>query len=900
MATDGDRVTPERFVAIDLETTGLDPDDAEILELGAVQFVEGDAVETFSALVRPAGPIPPEIQTLTGIVSAQVAGCPPLEEVLPHFRSFVGDTTMVGHNIGFDLSFLEPALAEANLEPLPKDHIDTLLLAKLLFPTRGSHSLAELAALLEVHVPQSHRAAADARTAGELFLVLARRAGRIGKARTLELAEAAAGLPAMSRVFRRAAQGGVTQSLVSPEPGRNYWPRLRWAPVQTGDLRVEVRRFLEPDGPLAKVLPSYEPRREQVEMAARIVEALELREQLVVEAGTGVGKTLAYLVPCLLWSHRTHKKVVVSTRTKNLQEQIFRHDLPLLRKAGLAPVPTGLLKGMGNYLCLKKYHTEMHRAPVGKRADLLLPVVAWVGTTRTGDLEEGQTLLRAAMLVAADPATCTGARCPYRKRCFFFKARRRAQESGVVVVNHPLLVADLTSNKSVLGSYSFVVVDEAHALEQAALEALAADCGPGELDYRLQEVARLAAKQRSLLKALTGVSVAGPAFFELVQIAADRRAVHTPGDTGRRFRFSRGDEFHAAWMAEALALAEDVRALSAALAARSDRLLEGPKEGWDAALEFQGVAGALDEWRERLEMLAMAEEMDRVYWCEQRRGRWRLIASPVDVSAYLSDELFGAVEGGVCCSATLQVANDFDFFEKRVGLSGKGEVIEACFGSPFPFPEHMMAIVAAYLPSPSEDRFHEAVSRVVETTYRVLERGPMVLFTSHSLLRRSRTDLAELLNECTVLAQGLDGSRVSLQRQFAMSRRSILLGTDSFWEGVDLPGEALEFLVLTKLPFPVPSDPVIQAQAERVEARGGNGFEQYMLPRAVVKFRQGIGRLIRSKSDRGVVILLDHRLLTARYGRVFLDSLPVTPVVVHDEEALAATLLNWKQKVGWD
>jgi ATP-dependent DNA helicase DinG len=520
-------------------------------------------------------------------------------------------------------------------------------------------------------------------------------------------------------------------------------------------------------------------------------------------------------------------------------------------------------------------------------------------TTRTGDLEEGIALSRAARFIGADPATCLGARCPHRRRCFYQSARRQAQQAGLVVVNHALLIADLRAGGAVLGPYSFLIVDEAHALEQAALDGFGGACWPAELERRVRQVEAALGRGSALRESGMQLVAAADSVFDLVASAAQQLGVTAPEGVGRRLRFAGGDQFHGVWGSESLALAENVKRFTGEVRLSSRRLSTGSEAEARTAMDLQGIADVIDEWGQRVARFGLGEEQDRVFWGEQGRDRWGLVEAPIDVGDVLRESLFEAVGGAVCCSATLTVESSFDFFRERIGLGTSPKVTEVRFGSPFQLERQLMIAVASYLPLPREGGFPREVTRAVAAVSRVLGRGPMVLFTSHSLLRESRALLDGLMEGATLLAQGLDGSRSSLKDRFSRSREAILLGADSFWEGIDLPGEALECLMITKLPFPVPADPMVQAQAERVEAAGGSGFEHYMLPKAVVKLRQGIGRLIRTRDDKGVAVILDGRLLTARYGRVFLESLAVKPVVARTENELMALLSGWKTKVGW-
>jgi Rad3-related DNA helicase len=461
-------------------------------------------------------------------------------------------------------------------------------------------------------------------------------------------------------------------------------------------------------------------------------------------------------------------------------------------------------------------------------------------------------------------------------------------------------VADLAAGGSVLGPYAVVVVDEAHALEDTAIDGFGGACWPAELDRRLQQIGAAAPGRPELRAQLREVGGAGASLWDAVASAAAGLAGSSPEGTARRLRFTGGDRFQSMWSTEAHALAGKAGELVQGVRKESARLAGMGEEQAQAAAELEGLAAMLEEWHRRLEGFAVGDDEQSVLWCEQRRDRWGLVAAPIEVSDLLAELLFDAVETAVCCSATLTVAGSFEFFRTRTGVTASGRALESRYGSPFPLEQQVKAVVVSYLSAPRSEQFHRDVAHTVATASRVLGRGPLVLFTAHSLLRRSLSTLWELMGDTPVLAQGISGSRTGLRDLFSESREAILLGSDSFWEGVDLPGEALECLVMTKLPFAVPTDPLVQAQTERIEAGGGSSFDGYMVPKAAVKLRQGIGRLIRTRNDKGVAILLDRRLLTARYGQVFLDSLPVKPVVARNEEELITVLKAWKKTAGWE
>jgi ATP-dependent DNA helicase DinG len=684
----------------------------------------------------------------------------------------------------------------------------------------------------------------------------------------------------------------------------------------------EVIATLGERGAVARVLGRYEDRPTQRDMTAHVADAYNDGGVLLLEAGTGVGKSFAYLIPALAWARANHERTVVSTNTINLQEQLVGKDLPLLRQALETDdyTPTfALLKGWRNYLCLARLEGAMS----GQRTlfepdkhDELLGIVEWAGHTRDGTLSD-LPLAPAAEIwdeVSAEPDLCTRLKCPHFDRCFLFRARRRAAEADVVVVNHHLLAADLSVRQAsdnweeaaVLPPYRRLVLDEAHHLEDVAAQHLGLQVtsrgvqrllgrferrGKGLVPTLAFELvaeggqagqAGLALLRERLLPALSQARQATDALF----LRLHGRLEDVPGAQLRL-----DDEFavDSVW-AEGLSRELDtaisaLRTLGEIVEGVADRLAEGEETDRSRQLlqELRGVMRRLATIGDGLNraLRPASGGPPTVRWMErtgQRAQTLALSAVPLDLAPLLRELLWQRLDTVVLTSATLAAGGEFEFLESRLGLDGEKSpvTVREVFASPFDYPSQCLFGVPTDLPAPRDDEpgHDAALARVVTDLAFAADGGMFVLFTSHAALRRAAASLrGTLASRWPVLVQG-EASRDLLLRRFRDAGNAILLGTDSFWEGVDVPGRALRALVLNKLPFKVPSEPLTAARLERLAEQGSDGFTGYLLPHAALKLKQGFGRLIRSRQDVGVVLLLDSRVVTKRYGPLVLNGLP--------------------------
>lgn len=621
------------------------------------------------------------------------------------------------------------------------------------------------------------------------------------------------------------------------------------------NTRSALRQFFRPGGTLASAHPSFELRTGQMQMAEAVDAALSENRKLIVEAGTGTGKTLAYLVPALL----SGRRVVISTNTKALQEQLFFRDIPFLEKVFDRPLRVCYMKGRSNYACRQKIY-EADNTPVlsgmEEVADFQI-IQEWEKTTETGDRAEIATLPENSTAwgkIDARSELCAGSKCSQYDRCFVTMMHQRAAEADIIIVNHHLFFADLGVRRAeqaqILPDYNAVIFDEAHEIEDVAGQYFGFSVSTWKvLDLR-RDIAALSRIRKFGSEELDRIL----ARLEEISLNFFGRL---PGGDGRA-SFNGRDEFRALYGE----IYEDFVAAFDLLAGHLKLIHDAPQE---VVPLFRRTV----ELRDAVRLLIEGDNHGYVHWTERRNRGVFLQATPIDVADLLREHLWSKVDAAVLTSATLAVAGGFDYVESRLGLSDARTLIVP---SHFDYQSQALLYIPQHLPPPSSPAWVKAASEEIVRILNASQGRAFVLFTSYLQMRQIH-DRVSFMVEFPVLTQGT-GPRTALLDEFRKTPNCVLFATSSFWQGVDVPGEQLSCVIIDKLPFAVPNDPVVDARVRNIREAGGNPFYDYQIPQAAIALKQGFGRLIRTRADRGVLALLDHRITRQRYGQVFFDSLP--------------------------
>ncbi|MFN2451919.1 MAG: helicase C-terminal domain-containing protein [Candidatus Dormibacteria bacterium] len=891
------------LVAFDLETTGLSPKSDRIIEIGAVRFrSSGALLGDFDVLVDPGMAIPLAIERLTGISAALVEGAPTAAEAVAQFADFCAGAQLVAHGAAFDLGFCAGLLPQ---QFMGREVLDTLELARVLLPVAASHSLPQLSRDLGLVHLRPHRADSDAGATRDLLLhLLAVAAALPGETLRLmgslveplrsplrsffhvRVPEFRGAVPKRRAGLPATVAGGAPQAggaaRAAPSAGLPDDPRLPSGSRQS--LADRVAALCSPGGPLGGG-HGYEVRSGQQQMALAVAQTIDRSGRLLVEAGTGIGKSLAYLLPLSLHAQAPGARAVVATATIPLQEQLVDVEFPRVAAWLDHPPRVALLKGRQHYLSLRRWSRFLGRPDTGAhgvdldRVRFKLKVLTWLAETSTGDRAElrlGAAEEPLWRLVESAADDCLGAGCANwgNAGCYMTRARAAAAEADLVVTNHALLLADSERHGQLVGPHSVLVIDEAHRLEESATRQWGVRLTAADVQAVLERLPELEREAPASLAVARVHDGSGRLFGALKGFLTEHYGTDQPGNAslGLPEELRAADSFRPV-LRDAGALVSAVQRAAAelrALGSDEPAAPAGPERPEQLRDELELAALALEGIGASLERTLLAPRAGHVRWVALRAEQAELHEAPVEVGDRLREAVLRRPDAAVLTSATLSVGGSFDYVRHRLGLGGEGE--ELVVASPFDFLGQALTVVPEGIPRHDDPDYDAALQSLVADLGRRLGGRTLVLFTGYGPLRRLHAPLKRRLEPqgIAVLGQGLDGTRRQLLASFLANRRTVLLGTATFWEGIDVPGDALSCVVIAKLPFPVPTDPLVQARTAGL----GDPFRDHALPVAALRLRQGFGRLIRREGDRGAVVLCDPRIATHEYGPAFLAALP--------------------------
>ena len=899
----------QKFAVVDLETTGLRAETDRIIEVGIQVFTLDGPEESFSTLVNPKKKLTSFVTHLTGIEQADVEVAPMFSEIQTEIDKFITNKVIVGHNIDFDLNFLAKQGLTWNQ---PK--IDTLSLAYCLDYDSPDYKLETLMRRHGISQDQNHRALDDCVGTMKLFQIL------IEKMTDLEPVT-------LSRLYTISQKAGWDSAFILGELNQtgNLFaePRrdTKKTPIHQKPLvpisRVKKKNEVEennsvvtlnqifgPSGRLSETIDSFEDRPDQLSMAIQISGAMDNNERMFIEAGTGTGKSLAYLVPALLSASQKDMTTIISTNTLNLQEQLLDNDLPVALKCMetksqplMSSTKITVLKGRSNYLCKRRLENYLDRPTLTFEESMLLgKLLVWSEYTTTGDKSE-ISITRSNHNGMWRKLSAEGAgNCEFYDQCFLKTARDKAASAKVVITNHSLLFANIASGSSILPAYDHLIIDEAHHLEEQATNSFGYEIKLSNLNEIFEELNNSNGIILTNLKLLKGFIDSQDTMSVITSIESELKTVSARGkDTLKTLHYllrnvinspnhfpqvqeKAVDNLRTSPDWEQLELTtENLHIHLQQLIRFGNKVISISEPYFDHVL-IRNMRLDIDGWRDEITYLneklyesIFEPQNNAVYWIQylQSGNSVAIKMAPLDVSSTVKDHFFYDDSSVIMTSATLRTSGNFDYIQKRLGGEEiQSEVIE----SPFDYLHSTVCIEVEDTGDPREPDYLENVSIAIADAAIAAGGRTLGLFTSHSALQAVHRKISNLLegSGITVLSQGVSGSPKVLLDRLKIDHRSVILGTSSMWEGVDVRGDALQVVAITRLPFGVPSDPVFKARSEQYE----NPFMEYALPDAILRFRQGFGRLIRSHSDRGVFLILDSRTSKTRYGSEFLKALP--------------------------
>jgi ATP-dependent DNA helicase DinG len=931
-----------KFVVVDLETTGNNPKKGDkIIQFAAVVIEDGKITESFSSLINPKRSIPAFIEELTHIDDEMVKDSPLFAEIAPKVNSLLEGAYFVAHNVLFDLSFLQEELIQAGFEGFYGSVLDTVEMARIIFPTADGYKLSDLAVREDLQHDRPHQADSDAQVTAELFLILVNRLFQLPVLTLNQLSQLSGGL-------KSDLQQLIDEIILEIDPSSQKWHEYLeiWNTLALKKIQSHSSSTSRPfkdvfQFPLSeeekmkmvsKGFTSYEKRIGQFQMMDGVYQAFLSGMHTLIEAGTGVGKSLGYLLPLAYFAKESSLPVVVSTHTIQLQEQIIQNEIPLLSKILPFEVKSVLLKGRNHYISLEKFALSLLEENDNYDTTLTkMQILVWLTETNTGDRDElnlssGGNIFWSKI---KNEQTIFAMNKLWQEKDFYLRAKNEAQNADIIITNHSLLLSNLSAEKTFLPEFDYAIIDEAHHFEKVASQyfgttldylttrLLLSQFGQYEQRLLFHELELILddtkANKGNLIPTIkmnqlaADLSYEMDEFFKLTALYAKSSTPERRGLNRAKVRFIRekGGKEKTALIHSAERFAFLLKDLQSAISERLE-IIKNHKENLTSKQrgkmeEIISFSIELEELRNTVQDCFIKESTD-VKWIEidfrSQQNVTTFYAQPAFVAASLKERFFSVKKGVVLTSATLTINNSFDYMINEIGLA-KDSTQSMIIPSPFDYKNQVKLLIPEDLPEVNATDLEDYVIAITEHIITVAEatKGRMlILFTAHDMLKKTYELIKEsgFLNDFAMIAQGItSGSRSRLTRNFKRYEKAILLGTSSFWEGIDIPGEDLSCLVIVRLPFSPPDEPLTEAKCQIIKQQGGNAFTEYSLPEAILRFKQGFGRLIRSDKDRGIMMVFDKRIITAKYGKDFLKSIPSVPMKKGNIDELVEIINKW-------
>lgn len=929
-------------MVIDIETTGNKVDKDKIIQIGAVLLEGGEIIEQFSSFVNPNMELSPFIKQFTGIEDEMLKRAPTFDLIAPMLLEMLEESYFVAHNVPFDLAFLREEFINGGYQLGDFPTIDTVELSRLLYPSLTSYKLNQLASEFSIEHDQPHRADSDAEVTAQLLLKLLTKICSLPLTTLIKINELSTHLQSdIGTLLQEIIQ---SRKQLKHSDGNTYEIyrgfALKTRPKLSSRMDDYSINFLNKDVTsmlmeIQKIHPSFEIRNGQIEMIKTIDKAFQHHFHALIEAGTGTGKTIGYLIPSILYAKQTGYPVVVSTYTTQLQEQIMTDEMTILQKAFPFSVHTAILKGRHHYLCMRKFEQSIESSQSDNYDTILTKaqILVWLTETTEGDVDELNLTPGGKIYwhkVKSDSNSCINHHCPWFSRCFYQQKRQEVQAADMIITNHALLLTDLKSHSSILPAFNEIIIDEAHHLEEVASENLGIQLDYFSIQTILNQIGLINESEfldhifditnkhemdfSEQLKKIEEqyLEVKGniDELFRNIRSYALNQTKKTKNEIGRiSYQYNLTKEKGSLWkdiknyayisIDKIEDLISSLQLLLSKIQVRDEQVTKS--EQWitgDIKSFIQSLEGIAND----LCGLFFDIQTNQVTWIEvEPKGAQNstfLFSQPIDKSEILANRLFANKQSVILTSATLAIKESFDYIRASLGLYDF-EVMTKRIPSPFTYKEQVQLMIPTDIPQIKDV---DQEQYILEMTYRIIQiakitEGKMlILFTSYDMLEKvyHAVKATAELDSFVLIGQGISsGSRSKLTRNFKQFDRSILFGTSSFWEGIDIPGDDLSCIVIVKLPFSPPDHPVMAAKAQLLKQDGKNAFMELYLPQAILRFKQGFGRLVRAKNDRGVVFVLDRRIISKSYGKKFIAALPAIEILEEQTDVLIEKLSHW-------